>query len=100
MFRDHVTKVKNIHGIYFQTAIQQLILNLQGLTNSVFTWNTDNFNEEKYLGEIQELGVSVSLHFYYIVKSQLFFLFEDYSQARKMAVESEKRFSRLLDCCE
>ena len=40
-YSDYVNKVKNIHGIYFQATLQQMILNLQGLTNNVFTWNTN-----------------------------------------------------------
>ena len=89
LYSDYVNKVKNIHGIYFQIVLQQIIFNLQGLTKNVFTWNTNKFNEKKYLDEITKLGLSNSIHFYYIAKIQTFFLFEDYLQAHQMAIESE-----------
>ncbi len=86
----HVNKVKNIQGIYFQIILRQMILSLKGITLEALVWNTESFNEKKYLAKVKDLNLGLSIHFYYILKLQSCFLFEDYAQAQEMAIESEK----------
>lgn len=90
IFIDYVDKNKNVHGIYFQRLLQQTILCWQGLTDSTLSFNNNSFNEENYLKEIQELDLSMHLNFYYILKLQLFYLFDGCKQALIIAKESEK----------
>jgi predicted ATPase/signal transduction histidine kinase len=88
-FLDYVEKTKNIHGIYFQKLLRQVVFCLQGFTNSASNLSDRNFDEETYLKEISALNLGLHLSFYSIIKTQLFYLFGDYEQALKIAKKAE-----------
>jgi predicted ATPase/GAF domain-containing protein/tRNA A-37 threonylcarbamoyl transferase component Bud32 len=71
-------------------AVQQAVLNYQGKTASPSSFETENFNEEKYIEELKTFGSQHFAHFYYINKMQALFLCGEYDKALEMANESEK----------
>jgi predicted ATPase/signal transduction histidine kinase/tRNA A-37 threonylcarbamoyl transferase component Bud32 len=87
---DYVENNQNIHGIYFQKLLKQIILSLQGVTDLPCSLSDRYFNEQQFLQELQTLNFGLHLSFYYIIKIQLLYLFEDCNQAIKMAKESEE----------
>jgi predicted ATPase/class 3 adenylate cyclase len=88
-FGEYVTQIKDILSIYFHEILQQMVLSLQGLTDSPTSFNTAQFDEEKTLQEMQVNRLGIPLHFYYITKLQSFYLFGDYDAAVQIAKESE-----------
>jgi signal transduction histidine kinase len=72
---------------------RQIILNLKGLTYSPLTLSDDNFNEEKFYEAINKRATLSTLSYAYIIKLQMYYLFESYNEAHNTAVELEKYIS-------
>jgi signal transduction histidine kinase len=89
-FLEYVKQVKNIHGIYFQKLLKQVILSLQDLTFRTGNLSDRDFDEDNFLQEIKKLNLGLHLSFYSIAKMQLLYLFGDYKRAIILAQDSEK----------
>jgi predicted ATPase/GAF domain-containing protein/tRNA A-37 threonylcarbamoyl transferase component Bud32 len=72
---------------------RQIILNLKGQTYSPLTLSDDNFNEEKFYEAINKRGTLSTLSYAYIIKLQMYYLFESYNEAHNTAIEIEKYIS-------
>ena len=71
----------------------QVILNLKGLTYNPLTLSDDNYNEEKVLETVIKRGTLSTLSYVYIIKLQIYYLFESYLDALNVSEELKKYIS-------
>jgi class 3 adenylate cyclase/GAF domain-containing protein len=83
-------KIKNQLATNSLLAYQLTVLNLCGLTADKFAFHTDEINEEQYLQNFHSHPDSHSLCLYYILKCQVFYLYEQPNEALRYAREAEK----------
>ncbi|MBD2007172.1 MULTISPECIES: AAA family ATPase [Cyanophyceae] len=91
---DYANQVGEIYTPNFFLVTQQLTLCLKGLTKDKCSFSNEFYDEEKHLEQLRAYaGLAIALNWYYFVKLATLYIFEDYSNALKMALESEKTLS-------
>ncbi len=70
-------------------AVTQAIANLQGKTQSPYSWDSEGFVEANYRAEIAQYELRHFSHFYFINKMQALYLWQDYQEAWKICEESQ-----------
>jgi PAS domain S-box-containing protein len=101
---DKLDDVENAIQIYLDLALrtkqaiptnmliltQRLILSLKGLTRKPGDFSDQDYDEAKHIQEIQESGAIRPIFWYYEIKLQALYLFAEYAEALKVALESDK----------
>lgn len=85
------TKVASAVG--FQTLVKQAVANLTGNTRGPGTLSDDVFDEAAFLATMESAGFAANVCYYYVIKLQLSFLYEDYAHALVMALAAEERIA-------
>ena len=88
------TKVASAVG--FQTLVKQTVANLAGNTRGPGTLSDEIFDEATFLAAMESAGFSANVCYYYVLKLQLSFLYEEYAQALDMARAAEERLASAL----
>jgi len=70
-------------------VIQRMVLNLKGLTYDKHSFGDDNFDEDNFVIELKARKQKIGIYFYYLYKSQISYLFENYKDTLKFATEIE-----------
>lgn len=83
------TKVASAVG--FQTVVRQMVANLTGHTRGRRTLTDDTFDEPAFLAAMERASFAANVCFYYVIKLQLSFLYEDHAHALVMARAAEER---------
>ncbi|MBD1828398.1 AAA family ATPase [Microcoleus sp. FACHB-61] len=83
-------QTKNHVFVGIQQLFQHFILNLQGLTQSKFSFNDEEFDEFQCLQIWQEIDFMTAIATYNILKLQILFLYGDYENALKEIKKSEE----------
>jgi PAS domain S-box-containing protein len=89
-YLDFAQRIKEPGAAGYLACVKQMALNLEGLTRHPDSFSDDNFDEEKYLADMQENNLLLILHRYYVHKLQVLYLFENYAAALEIAPEAEK----------
>jgi len=89
-------KIKNQLATNSLLAYQLAVLNLCGITADKFAFHSDEISEEQHLENCHAHQDSHSLCLYYILKSQVFYLYEQPAEALRYAVEAKKILSFIL----
>ena len=71
-------------------TLQRTMLNLQGLTQDKYSLTDDIFDEAAGLRQWQDNHFLIAINWYYTLKSQIFYTYENYTEALKCAEESER----------
>lgn len=69
---------------------RQFIASLRGMTVTPGSFSDEHYNEEEHVRDIQASGVLRPLYWYYKLKLQALYLFEQYEEAYAVAVESDR----------
>jgi PAS domain S-box-containing protein len=75
---------------YYYIVTQRLVLNLKGKTKDCFSLSDDDFSESQFVTELERSSNKNALHWYYVTKAKILYLFEDYNAALEMAIASEQ----------
>jgi predicted ATPase/class 3 adenylate cyclase/tRNA A-37 threonylcarbamoyl transferase component Bud32 len=94
--QNFVNKTQNQLAINTLLGYYMSILNLCDLTKKKWTFHTDEMSEQQYLNNFQAHPDPHSLCLYYILKSQLFYLYEQPSEALQYILEAEKLLPYIL----
>ncbi|MEP7267067.1 MAG: adenylate/guanylate cyclase domain-containing protein [Saprospiraceae bacterium] len=62
-------------GLNFITPSLQYAKTMNGITNTIGDWNSFDFQEEKFIGKLNEIGNKSNIAFYYNFKLPLYFFF-------------------------
>jgi class 3 adenylate cyclase/GAF domain-containing protein len=89
-------KTKNQLAINTVLSYQLPILNLSGATSDKLAFHSNEISEEQHLENCQSPQDSHSLCLYYILKSQVFYLYDHHELALKYAIEAEKLLPFIL----
>ena len=87
---DFVNRNKYQDQAHYYTIAQRVVLTLQGLTEDYSSLSGDRFNEGAFVKELKASGNKNAIHWYYVIKSEILYLFADYDRALEMAIESDK----------
>jgi predicted ATPase len=88
-----VRKTQHVMGMFCFLSSRQFILNLQGKTDSTSSFQTSDYQEDKFLNEAQQLGMALA--YFHIYKLQTFYLFRDSAEALNMAIKADKTVSQV-----
>ncbi|MEW6494941.1 MAG: adenylate/guanylate cyclase domain-containing protein, partial [Cyanobacteriota bacterium] len=91
-----VKKTKNKLAIHSLFSYQISILNLSGLTADKFSFQNNLISEEQYLESCHSHQDSHSLCLYYILKSQVLYLYQQPIEALKYSLEAKKLLPFIL----
>ena len=83
-------ETRNFFTLDSQISYRQIIRSLQGKTKDKCSLSDDNFDEAEWLRYCEENNAVVGFFWYYLAKMQLFFYYEDYTQAYRTGMEAEK----------
>lgn len=89
-------QIKNEYAAHSIIVIQRMILALSGFTENNLSFSDDSFDEEKFEKQLKESNVESITALYYVIKLQLSYLFENYSESIKQARESEQHLPGAL----
>lgn len=89
-YLDYTTKGKNIHVSNALTVVIRCALQLQGKTKSGVNLGDENFDEEKFLSELETSEVIQPLHWYCLFKSRNLYLLGHYDEALDLITHYEK----------
>jgi predicted ATPase/class 3 adenylate cyclase len=91
-----VKRTKNNVAINSVLSYQTPVLNLLGITDSIFSFNNNEISEEQHLKKCHFHQDSHSLCLYYILKSQVLYLYEQPAEALNWSVEARKLLPFIL----
>ena len=81
----------------FFTLTRQMVCGLKGQTKQNTSFDDDQFDEAGYTDQIRdENEIPFAIVWYYIIKTQTLFLFEEYEQALKMAEKTEGQLESII----
>ncbi len=84
-YRRFTDRIKDPNSTNFFIVAQQHVLALQGKTDHLTSFGSQVIDEIKWLKQMKESSESIPLHWYYVKKIQILYLFEDYSKAVSIA---------------
>jgi predicted ATPase/signal transduction histidine kinase len=76
----------------------QAALALQGLTRSLGSFDTDDFDEARYATEIAGLGTKFPLYYYWISKLRVLYILERREEALSISNGARKSAAQVLGC--
>jgi predicted ATPase/signal transduction histidine kinase len=89
-YLDFLQRTKNYNEADYYIVVQRMVLNLKGQTMNQFSFSDDKYDEDKHVERMKKNKQQVAIHWYYIIKLQMLYLFENYSEAMKLAKISDK----------
>lgn len=75
---------------HYYTIAQRFALTLKGLTQGYDSFSDDRFNEDDFVQELKASGNRNAIHWYYVIKAEICYLFQDFDRALNMAIESDR----------
>lgn len=96
-YKGFILRINYDDCLPFFALTRQMILCLKGLTKDIPSFNDDQFDEDKYVEHVRkENEIPFAIVWYYIIKTQTFFLFENYEQALKTAEKTQKHIETII----
>ena len=89
-YTEYLLKIKNQVFVEAQRMCQHFAFNLQGLIEDKFSFSSDSFNEFQCMQMGQESQFSPGIALYRTLKAQIFYLYENYTEALKTAKLTEE----------
>lgn len=83
-------QIKNEYAAHSIIIIQRMILALTGLTDNCLSFSDASFDEDKFEKQLMASNVESITALYYVIKLQLAYLFENYTESLKEAIQSEQ----------
>ncbi len=74
----------------------QSILNLQGLTQSKWRLDSEDFDQDQTLESLRQSAYDNAIHWYYLCQMKIFILYGKFEDALEMAIGSEKALGGAL----
>ena len=84
-------RTKDAYSTAFLVATRQMIENLAGRTRGRDSLSDGDFDEGDFAAEIERVGLTTVVCWYYTIKLELAVLYEDYDVALQMAAKAEER---------
>ena len=89
-YTEYLLKIKNQVFVEAQRMCQHFAFNLQGLIEDKFSLSSDGFNEFQCMQMGQESQFSPGIALYRTLKAQIFYFYENYTEALKTAKLTEE----------
>ncbi len=89
-YLDFAQRTKQIIPINMLMLSQQFILCMKGLTREPGSFSDSHYNEESHIQEIQASEAIRPIFWYYKIKLQTLYLFEQYAEAIKIAQDLDQ----------
>jgi predicted ATPase/GAF domain-containing protein/predicted Ser/Thr protein kinase len=90
-FLSLMQRTKDLISTLFLRITKQAIANLTGGTTAQHSLSDDTFDEARFVETTEATGLTTVICWYYTIKLELSFLYEDHESALSMADEAEKR---------
>jgi predicted ATPase/signal transduction histidine kinase len=88
-------RTKDMMSVALVTSIHRAVANLRGRTKGYHTLSDESFDEAEYEVRARTQGYEFVAFWYYLLKTQLAFLYEDYEGALSMAAQAEQKLPYL-----
>jgi PAS domain S-box-containing protein len=84
-----LTKIKDCDRADYFVVVRQKIQSLEKITGDPASFSNNGYEEERHIAEMREKNDLTPLHWYYLNKMEVLYLFEKYAQALEIAKKSQ-----------
>lgn len=96
-YKGFIRRVQYNDCLPFFTLTRQMVYGLKGQTKHNTSFDDDGFDETGYTDQVRDKNeIPFAIVWYYIIKTQTLFLFEEYEQALKMAEKTEVQLESII----
>jgi predicted ATPase/signal transduction histidine kinase/tRNA A-37 threonylcarbamoyl transferase component Bud32 len=86
-----IQRARDVLSVVQAIIIKQVVENLRGRTKGRHTLNDESFDESELEVRVAQRGYEFDAFWYYLLRTELAFFYEDYESALSMAAEAEPR---------